>query len=187
MFQPLRSEILKTFRRKVAAGEPIIGGGAGTGLSAKCAEAGGIDLIIIYNSGRYRMAGHGSLAGPDALRRRQRDHHGDGARGAPSGRAHSRARQGLRDRPVPGDGTVPGRGQECGVFRRPELPHRRFDRRQLPPGAGRDGDGLRQGSGDDRHRARDGPLDLPICPATWTRPAERWPRPGPVPSSRTWA
>ncbi len=63
MFHPLRSEILKTFRRKVAAGEPIIGGGAGTGLSAKCAEAGGIDLIIIYNSGRYRMAGRGSLAG----------------------------------------------------------------------------------------------------------------------------
>jgi predicted TIM-barrel enzyme len=63
MFHRVRSEILKGFRRKVAAGEPIIGGGAGTGLSAKCAEAGGIDLIIIYNSGRYRMAGRGSLAG----------------------------------------------------------------------------------------------------------------------------
>src|SRR5438874_632951 len=58
-----RSEILERFRRKVAEGRPIIGGGAGTGLSAKCAEAGGIDLIIIYNSGRYRMAGRGSLAG----------------------------------------------------------------------------------------------------------------------------
>ena len=45
------------------AREPIIGGGAGTGLSAKCEEAGGIDLIVIYNSGRYRMAGRGSLAG----------------------------------------------------------------------------------------------------------------------------
>ena len=45
------------------AGEPIVGGGAGTGLSAKCEEAGGIDLIVIYNSGRYRMAGRGSLAG----------------------------------------------------------------------------------------------------------------------------
>ena len=44
-------------------GEPIVGGGAGTGLSAKCEEAGGIDLIVIYNSGRYRMAGRGSLAG----------------------------------------------------------------------------------------------------------------------------
>ena len=58
-----RAQILEGFREKVAQGRPIIGGGAGTGLSAKCAEAGGIDLIIIYNSGRYRMAGRGSLAG----------------------------------------------------------------------------------------------------------------------------
>jgi predicted TIM-barrel enzyme len=58
-----RAAILDRFRSKVAEGRPIIGGGAGTGLSAKCAEAGGIDLIIIYNSGRFRMAGRGSLAG----------------------------------------------------------------------------------------------------------------------------
>jgi predicted TIM-barrel enzyme len=58
-----RSTILETLRGKVAAGRPIVGGGAGTGLSAKCEEAGGIDLIVIYNSGRYRMAGRGSLAG----------------------------------------------------------------------------------------------------------------------------
>jgi predicted TIM-barrel enzyme len=58
-----RREILKRLRAKLARGEPIIGGGAGTGLSAKCEEAGGIDLIVIYNSGRYRMAGRGSLAG----------------------------------------------------------------------------------------------------------------------------
>jgi len=58
-----RSELLKKYRAMIAAGEPIIGGGAGTGLSAKCEEAGGIDLIVIYNSGRYRMAGRGSLAG----------------------------------------------------------------------------------------------------------------------------
>ena len=58
-----RQSILKRFREKIARGEPIIGGGAGTGLSAKCEEAGGIDLIVIYNSGRFRMAGHGSLAG----------------------------------------------------------------------------------------------------------------------------
>jgi predicted TIM-barrel enzyme len=63
MCRMTRSEILSTFRRKVAEGRPIVGGGAGTGLSAKCAEAGGIDLIIIYNSGRFRMAGRGSLAG----------------------------------------------------------------------------------------------------------------------------
>ena len=58
-----RQTLLERFRAKIAAGRPIIGGGAGTGLSAKCEEAGGIDLIVIYNSGRYRMAGRGSLAG----------------------------------------------------------------------------------------------------------------------------
>jgi predicted TIM-barrel enzyme len=58
-----RSTILEKFRAMMAAGTPIIGGGAGTGLSAKAEEAGGIDLIIIYNSGRYRMAGRGSAAG----------------------------------------------------------------------------------------------------------------------------
>jgi predicted TIM-barrel enzyme len=58
-----RQDILTRLRGMVRRGEPIIGGGAGTGLSAKCEEAGGIDLIVIYNSGRYRMAGRGSLAG----------------------------------------------------------------------------------------------------------------------------
>jgi predicted TIM-barrel enzyme len=58
-----RDECLRRLRAQVAAGRPVIGGGAGTGLSAKCAEAGGIDLIIIYNSGRFRMAGRGSLSG----------------------------------------------------------------------------------------------------------------------------
>jgi predicted TIM-barrel enzyme len=58
-----RELIRKRFREKLAAGRPIIGGGAGTGISAKCEEAAGIDLIVIYNSGRYRMAGRGSLAG----------------------------------------------------------------------------------------------------------------------------
>src|SRR5262245_22904282 len=58
-----RSALLDKFKAMVAGGQPIIGGGAGTGLSAKCQEAGGIDLIVIYNSGRYRMAGRGSLAG----------------------------------------------------------------------------------------------------------------------------
>jgi len=58
-----RTAILERFRRKIAQGMPIIGGGAGTGISAKFEEAGGIDLIVIYNSGRFRMAGHGSLAG----------------------------------------------------------------------------------------------------------------------------
>src|ERR1700749_304406 len=58
-----RKALLKKFREMAARGEPIVGGGAGTGLSAKCEEAGGVDLIVIYNSGRYRMAGRGSLAG----------------------------------------------------------------------------------------------------------------------------
>ena len=58
-----RGQIMSRFRAMIARNEPIIGGGAGTGLSAKCEEAGGIDLIVIYNSGRYRMAGRGSLAG----------------------------------------------------------------------------------------------------------------------------
>ena len=61
--RPTRSQILDSLRAKVTRGEPIIGGGAGTGISAKCEEAGGIDLIVIYNSGRYRMAGRGSLSG----------------------------------------------------------------------------------------------------------------------------
>ncbi|MFO0852497.1 MAG: phosphoenolpyruvate hydrolase family protein [Gemmataceae bacterium] len=58
-----RDDILARLRAQVAAGKPIVGGGAGTGLSAKCGEAGGLDLIIIYNSGRFRMAGRGSLSG----------------------------------------------------------------------------------------------------------------------------
>ncbi len=58
-----RAEILRRLGAQMAAGKPIVGCGAGTGISAKCAEAGGADLIIIYNSGRYRMAGRGSLAG----------------------------------------------------------------------------------------------------------------------------
>lgn len=63
MARQTRSDILARLRGKIARGEVIIGGGAGTGISAKCEEAGGIDLIVIYNSGRYRMAGRGSLAG----------------------------------------------------------------------------------------------------------------------------
>ena len=58
-----RQEALRRLRDDIAAGTPIIGAGAGTGISAKFAERGGVDLIIIYNSGRYRMAGRGSLAG----------------------------------------------------------------------------------------------------------------------------
>ena len=113
-------------------GRPIIGAGAGTGLSAKCAEAGGADLIIIYNSGRYRMAGRGSLAGLLP--------YGDAnaivvdmARGGPAV---------VQDTPVLAGvcGTDPFRLmpvflrqlQEIGLRRRPELPDRRPVRRHLP-------------------------------------------------------
>jgi predicted TIM-barrel enzyme len=58
-----RGEILRRIRGQIAGGKPVIGAGAGTGISAKSAETGGADLIVIYNSGRYRMAGRGSLAG----------------------------------------------------------------------------------------------------------------------------
>src|SRR5262245_48506445 len=58
-----RQDILERLRAKVAAGKPVVGGGAGTGISAKMSEAGGIDLLVIYNSGRFRMAGRGSLSG----------------------------------------------------------------------------------------------------------------------------
>src|SRR6187397_2211212 len=58
-----REDILARLRSKLAAGRPIVGGGAGTGLSAKMSEAGGIDLLVIYNSGRFRMGGRGSLSG----------------------------------------------------------------------------------------------------------------------------
>ena len=58
-----RQQILQSLRAKIAAGRPVIGGGAGTGLSAKCAELAGLDFIVIYNSGRYRMAGRSSMAG----------------------------------------------------------------------------------------------------------------------------
>lgn len=63
MSQFQRADILEKLRAKVAAGRAIVGGGAGTGISAKLSEAGGIDLLVIYNSGRFRMAGRGSLAG----------------------------------------------------------------------------------------------------------------------------
>src|SRR5690554_5463311 len=63
MAQLDRTTLMNRFREMASRGQPIIGGGAGSGISAKFEEAGGIDLIVIYNSGRFRMAGHGSLAG----------------------------------------------------------------------------------------------------------------------------
>ena len=93
-----RKQILEKFRNMIAAGQPIVGGGAGTGLSAKAEEAGGIDLIIIYNSGRYRMAGPRLGRRPARLWQRQRDRQGHGARGAAGGQEHAGAGRRQRHR-----------------------------------------------------------------------------------------
>ena len=93
-----RKDILSRLTTMAAAGVPIIGGGAGTGLSAKAEEAGGIDLIIIYNSGRYRMAGRGSAAGLLALRKRQRDRQGNGGGGFARGPQYAGSGRGQRHR-----------------------------------------------------------------------------------------
>ena len=95
-----RKTILEKLPRHDRAGRPIIGGGAGTGLSAKCEEAGGIDLIVIYNSGRYRMAGRGSLAGLLAYGNANEIVVRHGARGAAGGEAHAGARRRQRHRSV---------------------------------------------------------------------------------------
>ncbi len=127
-----RSEALARLRAEIDAGRPIIGAGAGTGLSAKCAEAGGTDLIIIYNSGRYRMAGRGSLSGllpygdanaivVDMAREVLPDRGG-----------HAGARRGLRHGPVPAHGRLPRRAAADRVQRRAELPDRRAVRRDDP-------------------------------------------------------
>ena len=122
---------------QVADGQPIIGGGAGTGLSAKCAEAGGVDLIIIYNSGRYRMAGRGSLAGlmpygdANAIVM-------DMAREVlPVVERHAGAGRRLRHRSVPADAALPGGASRRPASRRAELPDRRPDRRHVPRRASR--------------------------------------------------
>src|SRR4051812_24555568 len=97
-----RSKILDKFHEMVRRRVPIVGGGAGTGLSAKCEEAGGIDLIIIYNSGRYRMAVR-LRRGTARLRQRQRDREGDGGGGAAGREAHTGACWCQRHRSVRAD------------------------------------------------------------------------------------
>ena len=131
---------------------PIVGGGAGTGLSAKWEEAGGIDLIVIYNSGRYRMAGRGSLAGLLAY-------------GNANEIVVDMAREVLpvvRHTPVLAgvNGTDPfylprpflAELAAAGLRRRAELPDRRADRRGVPPEPRGDRDGLRPRGRDDRAR-----------------------------------
>ena len=148
-----RLACLERWRAASAGGSPILGAGAGTGISAKCAEAAGADLIIIYNSGRYRMAGRGSLAGL-----------------MPYGDANAivleMAREVLpivRKTPVLAGvcGTDPfrvmelflARTQTTRLFRSAEFPHRGTDRWPLPREPGGDRHGLRAGSRDDCARA----------------------------------
>ena len=95
----------------IARGEPIIGGGAGTGLSAKCEEAGGIDLIVIYNSGRYRMAGRGSLAGLLAYGNANEIVMEMAREVLPVVRSHAGARRRQRHRPVPAARRLPAAGR----------------------------------------------------------------------------
>ena len=119
-----REQCLARLRAQVAADRPIIGGGAGTGISAKCAEAGGIDLIIIYNSGRFRMAGRGSMSGMMP--------YGDAnaivvdmAREVlPIVQEHARPGRRLRHRSVSHHETVPARHPGARLLRRAELSRR---------------------------------------------------------------
>ena len=149
-----RSDILARFHAMKARGEPIIGAGAGTGLSAKGEEAGGADLIVIYNSGRYRMAGRGSLAGMMPY-------------GDANGIVVEMAREVLPvvartpvlagvcgTDPFRADGCLSGRGRAARLQRRAEFPDRRADRRPLPRRARRDGHGLWPRGRDDRQGAR---------------------------------
>ena len=148
-----RKALLKKFRDMVARGEPIVGGGAGTGLSAKCEEAGGVDLIVIYNSGRYRMAGRGSLAGL-----------------MPYGDANAIVVEmagevlpvvtrtpvlaGVNGTdPVPRHGHLPRPVEGAGLCRRAELSDRRPDRRRLPRQSRRDRHVLCAGDRHDRQGA----------------------------------
>ncbi len=88
MLELSRAEILDRFRKSLAEGNILLGVGAGTGITAKSAEAGGADIFVIYNSGRFRMAGRGSLAGLLSLRRREPDRRRDGRRGAARREGH---------------------------------------------------------------------------------------------------
>ena len=172
-------------RARSRRGRPIIGAGAGTGLSAKCAEAGGIDLIIIYNSGRYRMAGRGSLAGLLPYGDANQIVVEMAARGAARRRRHAGAGRGLRHRPVPAHARVP---------RRARRPWASPASRTSPPSACIDGvfrQNLEEtGMGYDlevemiRLAARARPAHRARTSSTPTRP-EPWPRPAPTSWSRT--
>ncbi len=181
-----RQSILDRFRNKIASGKPIIGGGAGTGISAKCEEAGGIDLIVIYNSGRFRMAGRGSLAGL-----------------MPYGNANEIVKEmahevltAVRHTPVIAGvcATDPfmlrdhflAELQDMGFAGHSEFPHGRSDRRKPASQPGRDRYGLLAGS----RMHRGGPpawnVDNALCVQRRTSHVN-WPPPAPTSLSPTWA
>ena len=116
-----RKKILEKFRDMVTRRVPIVGGGAGTGLSAKCEEAGGIDLIIIYNSGRYRMAGRGSAAGLLAYGNANEIVKEMAREVLPVVKNNAGARRRERHRSLRADAAVPGRAEGHGILGRAEL------------------------------------------------------------------
>ncbi len=119
---------LERWRANSAGGTPIVGAGAGTGISAKCAEAAGADLIIVYNSGRYRMAGRGSLAGPHALWGRERHRHGDGTRSTAHRSQDTSAGRRLWNRSLSRHGSISSPPETTRLFRSAEFPDGGADR-----------------------------------------------------------
>jgi hypothetical protein len=167
------------------AANPLIGGGAGTGLSAKCEEAGGIDLIVIYNSGRYRMAGRGSLAGLLAYGNANEIVVRHGARGAAGGAPHAGARRRQRHRPLHDPGRRSCAGSSTSGFSGVQ----NFPTVGLIDGTFRanleeTGMGYGAGGRDDRARPLAGPADhaLRVQPRTTRAP---WRGPAPTSSCAT--
>ena len=123
-----REQMLERLRAQTAQGKPIVGAGAGTGISAKFAEAGGADLIIIYNSGRYRMAGHGSLSGLLSFGDANQIVYEMGEREVlpivKEGPGHRRRQ---RHRPSAANAALPPAARRLGLLRHQQLPDRRPD------------------------------------------------------------
>ena len=158
-----RSEILRRVRAEVAAGRPVVGCGAGAGISAKSAEAGGGGP---HHHLQPREVPHGGprLAGRShALRRRQRDRHRDGRRGASRGDGHAGSGRSLRHRSVPPHAGVPEAAEGDRLFGHPELPDGRAHRRRLPQGPGSHRNGIRQRGRSHPHRTPDGSVHRPVC------------------------
>ena len=156
---PSRSECLARFREMIDRRVPIVGGGAGTGLSAKCEEAGGIDLIVIYNSGRYRMAGRGSLAGLLAYGNANEIVVDMAREVLPVVQARPGAGRRQCHRSVLHARGLPAGAQAAGFRRSAELPDGRTDRRCVPTEPGRDRHGLPARGRHDRRRPRPRSVD----------------------------